>query len=890
MPHLLPAPVLSPSARRSLPLALVLLGLAAGACAPAAPQPAGQVPARPQEAAPAGRPARDLTPGATGGTPNGPQVPVPEPPPDSVLAPPPAAILPPAEERVGRRRRSTPEGIFGRLTAPSRLLSDQGGALISNNGGRLIANNGAAVLSNNGGGLISDAGGSLLGKVRLYKKAAGPSYSLLAAEPHRALTQAFLYLTDPDERFILGAGGGVLATTVGSDGYYQFPSGYPTDKETVVNAQLNDNLRMTGYIRPGPTTEVDLNLGSTLATELLRGEARRRSQSLAAFSYSLFRSLAVRTQALIEEGLIAAVLVDRDEAEQEVPVARFDLRADQRQNLRNQYVVALSAADGANAALRGLSDGWVALLGERPTAVTSVLGNGEAPYVEAQDFFAYGFAEGDTRDGSAPRPLKVPLGYNYSVATSPGLNAFGGRDVFLGCATAQGSSGHIRWLRLDAAGALKKVTTLWLPTYAVGQPLGICLEKAPTGDVADPGSLLVADPGTNRVYRVYLIDEAIENVTYSLPGVPVDHDKDPTTPDVTPSLETERHLMEIVAGEAEPSYAGHPDLGYLSADHPLVVDNVPYSGREPGQALLSGFRASDEGARVYETVADGAASAAVRVPARYAHLDQPWDVEVDELGNIYIADKANHRIRFIPKVAGSYYDYRQPQRDANQVLTGLGGSVTMAAGAIYTIAGNPAWDPARVPFGSPGWFGEYDGDNGPAQLARFDQPFALAWNNVDKCLYVADFDNQRVRKISRDTGVVTTVVGSPVGGQRSNGQGDFDYAPAADAGALGDGGPATQARLSFPRGLAFDAQQRLYIADSGAGLVRVVGTDGTIRTVAGRFHAPGTNGTDNARDGDARHWADLYDTEKIDLDPAGNVFLQDYRHGRLRILWRQWEQ
>jgi sugar lactone lactonase YvrE len=814
-------------------------------------------------------------------------VPLVEPAPDSVLAPPAATALPIVDGAVSRRRRSELQGLYGRLTAPARLLSDQGGTLISNNGGNIVSNNGAAVLSNNGGGLISDSGGSLLGKVRLHK-AAKATYGLLALEPHRALTQGFLYLTDSDERFILGSGGGVLATTVGTDGAFQFPPDYPTDRDVVVNAQLNDNLRMTGYVRPGPTTEVNINLGSTLASELLRGEAKRRSTSLASFAYALFRDLAARTQSLIEDGIIAAVLVDRDEAEREVAVARFDLRADQRQNLRNQYVVALSAAESGNSSLRALSDGWATLLGERPSAVTSVLGNGEAPYVEADivnRFLEVGFAEGDTRGGSPPRPLAVPLGYNYSVACSPLVHADGTKDVFLGCATAKGSSGHIRWLRVDAAGNLKKVTTLWLPTYAVGQPLGICVEKPPTGNAADPGSLLVADPGTNRVYRVYLVDEPGLNQHYYLGGTSFDHDKDPATPDLTPAWDTERHLMEIVAGEPTPSYTPSTvELFYLDAQHPLVVDNGTYAGIDFQDPLLSGYRASDEGPRTYGD------NAAVRKPARYAHLDQPWDVEVDKAGNIYIADKGNHRVRFIPKEDGQYFGYREPLRDANQVITGLGAAVTMKAGAIYTIAGNPRWEPGKVPAGSTGWFGDYGGDGGSAQMANLDQPFALAWNDAEQCLYVADFDNQRIRKISRADGTISTVVGNPAGSQVNNGQGDYDYAPAASAADAGDNIPALQARLSYPRGIAFDAKHRLCIADSGAGLIRVLESDGKLHTVAGRFHTPGANGTDNARDGDARHWADLYDTEKIDIDPAGNVFLQDYRHGRLRILWRQWEQ
>ncbi|MEB3198021.1 MAG: hypothetical protein VKP62_12545 [Candidatus Sericytochromatia bacterium] len=876
-----------------------------------------------------GLPPRDQTPGATGKTPNGPQVPLPPPQdPPLTLTPtvplpiplPSSAVVPPPPRGGGSGGGGSsgpaapppPPGLYGTLTAPTRLLSGDGAAIISNNGSSVISNGGAKLISNNGGGLVSDQGGSLLGKVRLYRAAGpeAPRYALLAAEPHRALTQAFLYLTNRDERFFLDSQGKVLATTVDGAGRFQFASGYPLGQDVVVNAWLNDNLRLTGFIVPaGSSNEINLNLGSTMATELLRGDAFRRGRSLVSYAFQTFREVAVRTQDAIVAGILPSVLTEIDETNQPRQVARFDLRAERTENLRNQYVVALTAAEVTNATLRAISDLWKTLLGERPTAITSILGNGEAPTVEGNlaNFTQLGFASGDVRDGSLPKPLTIPLGFNYGVAVSHTRNAYGGRDVFISCATAAGSSGHIRWLRLDAAGALRKVTSLWLPTYALGQPLGICIEREPSADPANPGSLLVADPGVNKIMRVFMVDQAVPGSTLYEPGHPLagvsdpfDHDNDPSTPPASVTFPIERHRVEVVAGEDFPlNNPTDPFYGFISREHPLWLgflnsSEASFPDYMASQTLVlptnyasattSNWRTGDEGPR------NDVNGNPIPNPARYAHIEQPWDVEVDELGNIYIADKGNHRIRMIPKVTGRYFNYETPlYNNLGEVLGRSGTAPLMQAGAIYTIAGNPTWDPANTPVGGTGWLGHYGGDESHAQMAKFDQPLSLAWNPQDECLYVADYDNQRVRKISRATGIVTTVVGLPPGPRQSNGQGDFDFPPATGASSLGQGVPAVTAQLSYPSGLAFDSRHRLYINDRGAGLIRMVDASGTIRTIAGRYHSPGTNGTDNAFDGDARNYADLYDTEKLDVDPEGNVLLQDYRHGRLRKLWRQWE-
>jgi DNA-binding beta-propeller fold protein YncE len=738
---------------------------------------------------------------------------------------------------------------------PARLLSDAGASVISNNGAKVLSNNGAGIIANNAGRIIANNAGR---------------YVLAATEAQRPLTNAFLYLTDRDERFYLDADSRALTATLDASGRYAFQSGYPVGRDVIVNALANDNLRLVGFIIPtnaGGT--LDLTLGTTLATEWLRGDALRAGRALSSYAYDRVRQVAADTQAAIVSQAIPAVRSATDALGGVLTVGVFDLRADHTTDLRNQYVISIAAVAADNAVIKAISDTWKAITGSRPAAVTSLIGNGREPVVDAVEFVRYGFATGDTRGGEATPPDQVPLGFNYGVAVGPA------GDIFLSCYARQGSSGHIRWLKPNG-----EIKTLWLPTYALAAPTAVVLEKPPSTDVNNPGSVLVADTIGHAVFRIPLIDE---------PDPARDLLQAPCAVD---GYLVERLSTQVVAGEATPLSdlpAANACLGYLTQSHPFAVrpaSQAEYRQANYSSPLNSRWRPDDEGARRYEP-----GGAFIPQPARYAHLDGPTDVALDELGNIYIADKNNHRIRFIPSAQAlaqraTWYDHREPVRSANQEIEALGSPTTMVAGAIYTIAGNPRWDPARTPTGATGWFGEFGGDGGPAQLARLDQPVALAFNASEKCLYVADFDNNRVRKIHRDTGVITTVAGSGTEVQ-DNGRGDIDLKP----GYGGDGGPAAAARLARPRALAFDARQRLFIADGGNGLIRMVENDAarTISTVAGRPQVGANRGADQAGDGDARAYVDIYAMEKLAVDPAGNVLFNEMRHGRLRKLWRQWD-
>jgi sugar lactone lactonase YvrE len=249
-------------------------------------------------------------------------------------------------------------------------------------------------------------------------------------------------------------------------------------------------------------------------------------------------------------------------------------------------------------------------------------------------------------------------------------------------------------------------------------------------------------------------------------------------------------------------------------------------------------------------------------PASSAQLAFPSSVALDSRGNLFIADTLNQRIRVVAAVTG----------------TVLGVSVT--AGKIYTVAGSGAVG--------------YSGDNGPAVAAAFSLQWAavstgLAFDRQGN-LYIADFNNYRIRVVAATTG---TLFGVPVTtgdiysladqgayGLAVDGQGNVFFSNgtqvsvlAAVTGSLlgvsvvrggiypvaggnlgfsGDGGPATLAKLNIALALALDGEGNLFIADFLNNRVRMVAAIpvqmlgvttavGNIYTVAGNG-SPGSSG------------------------------------------------
>ena len=201
----------------------------------------------------------------------------------------------------------------------------------------------------------------------------------------------------------------------------------------------------------------------------------------------------------------------------------------------------------------------------------------------------------------------------------------------------------------------------------------------------------------------------------------------------------------------------------------------------------------------------------------------PSDVALDGDGNLYIADGNNNRIRKVD-----------------------------SSGTITTIAGNG-------PSGGPGIYG---GDGGPAVDAQLSNPSAVALDAAGN-LYIADRANHRIRKVD-SSGTITTIAGNgPSGGPGIYG---------------GDGGPAVDAQLSNPRGVAVDSAGNVYIADSSNHRIRKVDSSGVITTIAGTG-AYGFNG-----DGGLAVDAQLYSPSAVALDAAGNLYIADAVNNRIRVV------
>ncbi len=138
------------------------------------------------------------------------------------------------------------------------------------------------------------------------------------------------------------------------------------------------------------------------------------------------------------------------------------------------------------------------------------------------------------------------------------------------------------------------------------------------------------------------------------------------------------------------------------------------------------------------------------------------------------------------------------------------------------------------------------GDGGPATSAEFNNPLGLAVDSAGN-LYVADFYNNRIRRVAVD-GTITTVAGI------------------GTYGSSGDGGLATQAELGNPESLAFDAAGNLYVGGYD-NRVREIALDGTITTIAGN----GNRGLDG--DGGSAAAASLDFPSSLAIDSAGNLYI-----------------
>ena len=268
-----------------------------------------------------------------------------------------------------------------------------------------------------------------------------------------------------------------------------------------------------------------------------------------------------------------------------------------------------------------------------------------------------------------------------------------------------------------------------------------------------------------------------------------------------------------------------------------------------------------------ETVVGTTDVATDGIPATSANMVIPSDVAVDPAGNLFVAEWRGHRIRKID-----------------------------TSGIITTIAGTGNWG--------------HSGDGGPATEARLNHPFAIALDAAGN-LYVGEREGHRVRMIDT-SGVIATVAGTgqwgdggdggpateapvprPLGVavdsqdnvyiaslnrvRRIDGHGNITtFAGTGDRGSIGDGGLAIAARLADPHGLAIDATGNLYVAGWDGNRIRRIDTVGMIATFAG------TGELGYGGDGGPATKAHLHHPLGVAVDAAGNVYVGEDGGGRVR--------
>ena len=256
-------------------------------------------------------------------------------------------------------------------------------------------------------------------------------------------------------------------------------------------------------------------------------------------------------------------------------------------------------------------------------------------------------------------------------------------------------------------------------------------------------------------------------------------------------------------------------------------------------------------------------------PATKAKLNGAGAVAVDREGNLYISDGATYRIRKVDKdgiihtIAGT----------GESGYSGDGGSATSAQlrepnNMTFDARGNlyladyssvRKIDPSGTitTFAGTGQAG-FSGDGGPATEAKLTA-LDVALDGRGN-MYITDTKNQRIRKVDKD-GIIHTVAGS------------------GKKGYSGDGGPATEAALNDPWGIAVDGEGNLFFGDHHNSVIRKVDSDGTIATVAGT----GETGFNREKGPATKVWLN----QPIGLffdDDSSVLYIADTFNARIRAL------
>jgi sugar lactone lactonase YvrE len=246
-----------------------------------------------------------------------------------------------------------------------------------------------------------------------------------------------------------------------------------------------------------------------------------------------------------------------------------------------------------------------------------------------------------------------------------------------------------------------------------------------------------------------------------------------------------------------------------------------------------------------------------------AQFNTPAGIVTDALGNIYVGDEGNHRIRkitatgFVSTFAGSgTAGFADGNGNAAKFRFPTGVAADAQGNIFVADAGNNSIrkiTPAGVVStlaGSGSFTGGFADGNGSA--AQFNSPTGVA-TDAQGNIYVADFLNNRIRKIT-PAGVVSTLAGN----------GTIGFAD----------GNATAAQFHFSNGVSTDSQGNVYVADNGNNRIRKISPSGVVSTLAG-------SGTPGFADGSSTA-AQFYGPSSVTTDTYGNIYVADFANQRIR--------
>jgi hypothetical protein len=285
-------------------------------------------------------------------------------------------------------------------------------------------------------------------------------------------------------------------------------------------------------------------------------------------------------------------------------------------------------------------------------------------------------------------------------------------------------------------------------------------------------------------------------------------------------VSTAQNIITTIAGDGITQYIGD---GTPATIYSLALPESVFVDKNGNV-----FIAEDFGQRIRKVTPSGTISTFAGTgaagfsgdggPASAAVFNKPDGIYLDTFGNFYVTENYNNRVRKIDAITG----------------------------IITTVCGNGG--------------GGYSGDGGQATAATLETPCAAA---VDKAgnIYIPDYGNQRIRKVTAATGIISTIAGTGV------------------LGYSGDGGQATNATLSYPTNIALDTLGNIYFAEFGNNVVRRVDvTSGIITTVAGT----GANGYSG--DGGPATAATFNQPNGVFVTRNGTLYISDYANNVIRTV------